>query len=146
MGCRCRMTWVLWLLLLDSPSSSFTITRSPEDTVTSAPAITTPHWAACTEDQPRMSASRSHTCTQWYYLMHTQVNDSLPQRYHLACNCLRDESILALKWHNPPIRGPCFLYYFREYTLLDRWWDKSLHLLLIFGVLGFNSKDGAVTD
>lgn len=129
MGCRCRITWVLWLLPLDSPSSSFTIMRSPEDTTTSAPAITLPHRAARTEGRARMLTSRwhTHTCMHWCYLMHRQVNESLSQHTFLACNCHRNESMLGFKRHNPHIGRPCLICAVEDVHDYSRGWEKSLN-------------------
>lgn len=65
-GRRCRMTWALWLLPLDSPSSAFTVIRSPEDTMTSAPAITRLRRAARREGRTCMLISHLHTNLHTY--------------------------------------------------------------------------------
>lgn len=72
MGCRCRVTWALWLLPLDCASSSFTVSRRPGDTVTSAPAIAPPT-QSCTHRGPRMHVNSQTTGTHMHrlWLMHT---------------------------------------------------------------------------
>lgn len=74
------MTWALWLSPLDSPSSAFTVIRSPEDTMTSAPAISPLHRAARTERHACMFNIQL-THIQHCHLMHahTQLNGNLPQ-------------------------------------------------------------------